>query len=49
VDVVFDAKVSDDGFSGKVSRNVPLSKLLNVLEQYDIHFKIEGKKITVLP
>ena len=49
VEVVFDAKVSDDGFSGKVSRNVPLSKLLNVLEQYDIHFKIEGKKITVLP
>ncbi|HWK06353.1 MAG TPA: FecR domain-containing protein [Puia sp.] len=49
VEVAFEGKITDDGFTGKVSRNVPLSKLLNVLEQYEIHFKVEGKKITVLP
>ena len=49
VEVEFNGKITDDGFTGKVSRNVPLSKLLNVLEQYEIHFKVEGKKITVLP
>jgi transmembrane sensor len=49
VEVEFKGKITDDGFTGKVSRNVPLSKLLNVLEQYEIHFKVEGKKITVLP
>jgi ferric-dicitrate binding protein FerR (iron transport regulator) len=49
VEVEFKGKVTDDGFTGKVSRNVPLSKLLNVLELYEIHFKVEGKKITVLP
>lgn len=47
VEVAFKGDVSDDGFSGKISRNVPLSKLLKVLEQYDIHFDVTGNKITV--
>lgn len=49
VEVNFEGKITEDGFTGKVSRSVTLSKLLHVLEQYDIHFKIEGKKIMVLP
>jgi transmembrane sensor len=49
VEVEFRGNITDDGFTGKVPRNVPLSKLLNVLEQYDLRFKIEGKKIIVLP
>ena len=49
VEVEFEGNITDDGFTGKVSRNVPLSKLLDVLAQYEIHFKIEGKKIIVLP
>jgi transmembrane sensor len=49
VEVEFQGNIADDGFTGKVPRNVPLSKLLNVLEQYELHFKIEGKKIIVLP
>lgn len=47
VDVEFKGNISDDGFSGKVSRSVPLSKLLKVLEQSELNIKIEGKKITV--
>jgi ferric-dicitrate binding protein FerR (iron transport regulator) len=49
VEVTFKGKIEDDGFTGKVPRNVPLSKLLNVLEQYELHFAIEGKKIIVQP
>jgi transmembrane sensor len=49
VDVEFQGNITDDGFTGKVPRSVPLSKLLNVLEQYELHFKIDGKKIIVLP
>jgi len=49
VEVEFKGNITDDGFTGKVDRNVPLSKLLKVLEQYELHFKIEGKKIIVLP
>jgi ferric-dicitrate binding protein FerR (iron transport regulator) len=49
VDVTFKGKIEDDGFTGKIPRNVSLSKLLNVLEQYELHFTIEGKKIIVQP
>lgn len=49
VEVTFKGKIEDDGFTGKIPRNVPLSKLLNVLEQYELHFSIEGKKIIVQP
>ena len=49
VEVTFKGKVTEDGFSGKISRSVPLSKLLKVLEQYDLHFNIEGKHITIMP
>jgi len=49
VEVTFKGNIEDDGFTGKIPRNVPLSKLLNVLEQYELHFKIEGKKIIVQP
>jgi len=49
VEVTFQDGITGDGFTGKVSRNVPLSQLLKVLELNEIHFKVEGKKITVLP
>lgn len=49
VEVTFKGKIEDDGFTGKIPRNVPLSKLLNVLEQYELHFTIEGKKLIVQP
>jgi len=49
MEVEFKGQISDDGFSGKVARSVPLSKLLKVLEQYEINFRIEGKKIIVSP
>jgi transmembrane sensor len=38
------------GFVATISRNVPVSKLLQLLELTDrVHFKVDGKKITVLP
>jgi len=49
VQVEFKGAISDDGFSGKVSRSVPLSKLLKVLEQSGIHSTIEGNNITITP
>lgn len=49
VAVSFEGKVTEDGFSGKISRNVPLSKLLAILELYGVHFKMEGRKIIVMP
>jgi transmembrane sensor len=49
VDVVYktDNKLS---FVATISRDVPISKLLKLLELTDrVHFQIDGKRITVLP
>ena len=48
VDVVFEGPVSNKKFGGGVSKNLPLSKLLELLEANGIHFRLEGKKLTVL-
>ncbi len=47
VEVSFTGKVKEDGFSGKINRDVPLSKFLKVLEMNDVHVKVEGQKIIV--
>jgi len=49
VEVTFKGNIEEDGFTGKIPRNVPLSKMLTILEQYELHFTIEGKKIIVQP
>ena len=47
VDVVYDTKVSQH-FIANVARDVPVSELLKLLELTDqVHFKIDGKKITI--
>ena len=48
VQVVYDARISQH-FIADISRDVPVSELLKLLELTDqVHFKIEGKKITVI-
>jgi ferric-dicitrate binding protein FerR (iron transport regulator) len=48
VEVVYDTRVSQH-FIADVPRDVPASELLKLLELTDqVHFKIEGKKITVI-
>ena len=49
MDVTFEGQITEDGFTGKISRNVPLSKFLKVLELNDVHIRIEGRNITVIP
>jgi len=49
VEVVYDTSISKH-FIANVPRDVPLSRLLKLLELTDqVHFRIEGKKITVIP
>lgn len=48
VQVNFEGKINEDGYSGKISRNVPLSKFLKVLELNGVRVKIEGRRITIL-
>ncbi|AEV98744.1 anti-FecI sigma factor, FecR [Niastella koreensis GR20-10] len=45
VEVVFEGNVPQPVFSGKLSRNANASEVLRVLEQNQVHFQIEGKKL----
>lgn len=47
VEVVYNDKVPVRHFSGKISRAAPLSTVLEILEQSNIHFTIRGKQIIV--
>ncbi|QHS56793.1 DUF4974 domain-containing protein [Mucilaginibacter sp. 14171R-50] len=48
VDVTYAGKVPDKVFTGRLSRNVKASVLLEILKYTGIDLKIEGKKIIVL-
>jgi transmembrane sensor len=47
VEIVYENKISEGHYRGKVSRNSNLSTALKILETSGINFKIEGRKIIV--
>ncbi|OQP48109.1 hypothetical protein A4H97_29900 [Niastella yeongjuensis] len=47
MEIVYEGKIPQPVFSGKLSRNANASEVLKVLEQNGIRFRIEGKKIIV--
>jgi len=49
VDVKYEGQVSERHFSGEITRNVNASQILDILSFKKIHYKIEGKTITVMP
>ncbi len=48
VDIIYKGTVTKEPFKGEISRNVPASKVLQMLEYLGVRFKIEGKTIVVL-
>lgn len=49
-DISYEGDVTNRNFSGQISRNINLSRVLKMLELTGgIHFKIEGKNILVMP
>lgn len=48
VEVAFEGREPANTFSGMISRNNKLTTVLKLLEESKVHFRIEGKKITVL-
>lgn len=50
VDVVYQGKIPEASFMGTVSRFSNVSEVLDILEATKtVHFKIEGRRITVMP
>lgn len=49
IDVHYEGEVSQEGFTGKISRFKPISEVLNALESTKtIHFRVEGRRVTVI-
>jgi ferric-dicitrate binding protein FerR (iron transport regulator) len=49
IEVSYQGKMPQDGFNGKVSRNKNISQVLKALEAMKIvHFKVEGRRVTVI-
>jgi transmembrane sensor len=49
IDVIYSGNISDEGINGKVSRSRNISQVLNALEATKtLHFKVEGRRITVM-
>jgi len=49
IDVKYEGHVTTEGFNGQISRNKNISAILNILENTKgVHFKIEGRRITVI-
>ncbi|MDB5156742.1 MAG: FecR protein [Mucilaginibacter sp.] len=49
VDVVYQGRFPRDEFVGKIGRGENISQVLRILELDHVHFKIEDKKVIVLP
>ena len=49
VDVTYEGSVPDRQFGGDIERKLNLSQVLEILQKNQVHFEIEGKKITVRP
>jgi len=47
VDIVYNGQVPSGTFSGKVQRDMTISKVLEILAFAQINFKIEGKKMVI--
>jgi transmembrane sensor len=49
IDVYYDGQIPEKTFTGKIQRNLVLSRLLKGLQQTGFKFTIEGNKVTVKP
>ena len=49
VDIVYEGKIPEFKTTGRVSRNISLATLLNIVELSGVHIVIEGRKIRVMP
>jgi len=49
VDVQYEGPVTERQFGGQMPRASQLSEVLRILEESNVHFRLEGKKLVVMP
>lgn len=48
IDIVYAGPLPSEQFTGEIPRNRPLSEVLQILKLSKVHFKIEGRTLTVI-
>lgn len=49
IDVVYEGSIPEREFGGEIEKNLSFSQVLKVLEKNNLHFRLEGRKLTVTP
>ncbi|WP_146186642.1 FecR family protein [Pedobacter sp. HMWF019] len=49
IEVKYEGKQPSKEFGGAIQKDLPLSKVLNILEKSNVHFKVSGKEVVVMP
>ena len=49
IDVVYEGSNQPREFVGEMQRDLNLSQMLNILGKNNVHFRIEGKELIVMP
>ncbi|WP_126246249.1 FecR family protein [Chitinophaga rhizosphaerae] len=49
IEVIYENGIPDIAFDGKMTKDIPLAGLLVMLEKSKVHFRLEGRKLVVLP
>lgn len=49
IDVVYEEGIPNITFGGKMTNDVSLSGLLKTLKETEVHFRVEGRKLIVMP
>lgn len=49
VDVEYTGEIPSQKFEGKIQKNLRLSQVLDILTMNQVHFKIEGNKLMIMP
>ena len=49
VEIVFQGKIPTEKFEGEIPRNSNMSEVFKILELSNVHFKVDDKKVTVMP
>ncbi len=49
IEVVYEKSIPDITVGGEMSKDIPLNGLMVVLEKLDVHYRMEGRKLIILP
>jgi len=48
VDIRYETKTNNETYGGRISRSLNLSNILKMLESYGVHYRLEGKTVSII-